>query len=519
MYDTTPRVSDQPRWDSAALSRVVDDLAGVNGTVVLEGIAGPDPADGLPSGDAADRELLAQLRELERVKAAAAAAQARVTVAFASAQRARAQRMQERARGTVRFDDWRAARGAPAPGVGEQVALARRLSPWQGRRALSLASRLASDLPCTLLALQTGAISEWRAVLIARATSHLSSTDQQAVDAEFAADLDALGQLGDRELERRVSAAAYRHDPQGAVDRARTAEAERRVTFGPAPDTMCRLSAMLPVAQGVAVFAALNGAAATSTVAGDPRSRGQVMADTLVERVTGQAHADQVPVEVQVVLSAAALQGTGVGADDPAQVPGYGSVPAGWARDLIRGRAGDANPVPGARVWLRRLFASPDASTLVAMESTRRLFDAGLRQFLIARDGSCRTPWCDARVRHVDHVQEHTSGGPTSAANGQGLCERCNYTKSLPGWKVEVVDDGRAGPHTVCWSTPTGLAYRSTAPPLLPGATQMTMATGDPEPRSGGRWCWDAVVEPAPVARPAPGLSVIEATLARLLAA
>ena len=132
-------------------------------------------------------------------------------------------------------------------------------------------------------------------------------------------------------------------------------------------------------------------------------------------------------------------------------------------------------------MWLRRLYATPDARTLVAMESGRRLFDAGLRRFLLARDGTCRTPWCDAPIRHLDHVTDHAAGGATSERNGQGLCEQCNHTKQLAGWQVETVDpsDGqRAGPHSVRWITPAGLAYESQAPPLLPG-TRTTVITAD----------------------------------------
>jgi len=71
---------------------------------------------------------------------------------------------------------------------------------------------------------------------------------------------------------------------------------ERRVSLRPAPDAMTRLTALLPVAQGVAGYAALSRHADTNIATGDARGRGQVMADTLVERVTGQSTAEQVPV-------------------------------------------------------------------------------------------------------------------------------------------------------------------------------------------------------------------------------
>jgi hypothetical protein len=60
-----------------------------------------------------------------------------------------------------------------------------------------------------------------------------------------------------------------------------------------------------------------------------------------------------------------------------------------------------------------------------------------------------------------------TDGGPTSATNGLGACERCNYTKEAPGWSVATGDEN--GVHTAEFVTPMGARCRSTAPPL-PGA-------------------------------------------------
>ncbi|MFB0836357.1 HNH endonuclease, partial [Arthrobacter halodurans] len=85
-----------------------------------------------------------------------------------------------------------------------------------------------------------------------------------------------------------------------------------------------------------------------------------------------------------------------------------------------------------ARVWLRRLYTSPTTGQLIAMDSRARIFPEGIRRLLAARDRTCRTPWCDAPLRHHDHVVPARSGGPTSAANGEGLCEACNYAKEAP---------------------------------------------------------------------------------------
>ncbi|WP_256792513.1 HNH endonuclease [Terrabacter sp. Ter38] len=117
------------------------------------------------------------------------------------------------------------------------------------------------------------------------------------------------------------------------------------------------------------------------------------------------------------------------------------------------------------------------------MDSTRRTFEAGLRRYLLTRDtDTCRTPWCDAAARHLDHVRDHANGGPTTDANGQSLCVRCNHTKQLPGFTAATVATRQPGaPHTVRTTTPTGHTYMSQAPPLLPGQLPLDMA--------GTSWC------------------------------
>ena len=96
---------------------------------------------------------------------------------------------------------------------------------------------------------------------------------------------------------------------------------------------MTRLSGLLPLVQGVATFAALHRDADTRIAAGDSRSRGQIMADTLVERVTGQTTAEAVPIEVNLILPATTLfaRPGEPGRDEPAVIPGHGPVPAAWA--------------------------------------------------------------------------------------------------------------------------------------------------------------------------------------------
>jgi hypothetical protein len=311
-------------------------------------------------------------------------------------------------------------------------------------------------MPNTLTALEQGAISEWRAGLLAQETIFLSREHRQEVDTQLCADPAGLAGWGDRRLTAEIRKIAYRLDPAGFTKRRAKAESERRVTSRPAPDVMARVTALLPVAQGVAVYAALRTAADAAIAAGDGRTRGQLMADTLVQRVTGQATPTGVPVEIHLVMSDHTL----LDADDeageqPAHLAGYGPIPAGLARRLA------VSAAETEAAWLRRLYAAPDNGRLVGMDSTRRVFPAGLARFIEIRDQFCSTPWCDAPIRNIDHALPHHADGATSADNGNGTCAQCNYTRQAPGWQVRPEPGPR---HSLRITTPTGHGYRSTAP-------------------------------------------------------
>jgi hypothetical protein len=346
-------------------------------------------------------------------------------------------------------------------GIGTEVALARRESPHRGGIHLGLAVVLAEELPHTLAAMRAGWCTEWRATQIAQGTACLSLVDRLRIDAELMSEESTTAGWGERRFRAEVDRLAYVADPAAAVARHEKAVSERHTSIRPVADGMVRLSALLPLAKGVSVHATLSRCADSARAAGDERTRGQVMADTLVERVLGDA--DVVPVTVQVTLSDAALLNLpGRDGDEPGWVgaPGTGAIPlpADLVRDLVR-RASEQGVAELKRLYLDR------SGRLVAMESTARTFPAGLAAFLEARDRTCRTPWCDAPVRHHDHVRPHAEGGPTSAENGQGLCEGCNYAKQAPGWSSRPLP---GDPTVIETITPSGYRHLSRAPGLPP---------------------------------------------------
>jgi hypothetical protein len=451
MFETTTATLPRPTAPGVLLA--AGTVAGWR-TALSEALRAPDGRD--------DADRIDLIRALEELTCTATAAQAAVSPELDKSERAT-----------------QAAQGLPAAqqgrGVAAQVALARRESHHRGQRHLALATIVAAELPHTWTAWCDGRITEWKATLIARETACLSREDRAAVDAFVAADGTRLEQMGQRELTSTCQQEAYRLDPESYVARRRRAEADRGVSLRPAPDAMTWLTALLPVKDGVGVYAALSRTADTTRAGDDQRTRGQVMADTLVGSVLGAAArrdedvtrweqpasaSDTAPtgagVALGLVMSDAALFGT---SDDPAHVDGYGPIPAELAREIVASAVGSEEAV-----WLRRLYTSPTSGQLVAMDSQTRLFRGSLARFIRLRDRICRTPWCDAPVRHADHAESVDEQRPTSGDNGQGLCEACNYDKQPPGWRARPSssEDG----HEIDTTTPTGHTYRSRAPAI-----------------------------------------------------
>lgn len=312
-------------------------------------------------------------------------------------------------------------------------------------------------MPETRAAFRAGAITEFKAMIITRLTECLAPELRDKVDLAIAGDPEWLVSLGERELEAEVNKLAYRFDPQSFVERSAQAAKDRRVTSRPAPDTMMRLTALLTVVQGVAAYGVLYRWAVARQTAGDARSLNQLMADRLVELVTGQAVADQVPIAVDMMIADTTMLGLD---DEPALIPGYGPVPAAIAIGLF------AIAQEQGLSTLRRLYTHPTNGRLVAMESVSRKFPGALAALIRLRDQRCRTRWCNAPIRAADHARSVAEGGVTSYVNGQGLCEACNIAKEAPGWAARP-RPGPAGlqdPHTVETTTPTGHVYTSVAP-------------------------------------------------------
>ncbi len=288
----------------------------------------------------------------------------------------------------------------------------------------------------------------------------------------------------------RLAAAARRLvlllDRQAAERRAARARADRHVALAPTNDSRdgtASLVALLPVELAAACWHALDHHARARRADGDERSIGQLMADTLVERVTGvAAPVGPLPPAAQIglLLKATTLVGKD---DDPGHLRGVGPIPAGVARGLCSAVGStlrrvivdddghvltiDRSSRPASdRTPFDRWLHQPADPSVPAAETRDRFFTGPVRALVGWRDGSCRMPVCDSRATDVDHIRPHAAGGRTGAHNGQALSVRCHHLRDLPGWRVE--GDG----FRVVWSTPTGHQYESRPPPALGWASE-----------------------------------------------
>jgi hypothetical protein len=183
---------------------------------------------------------------------------------------------------------------------------------------------------------------------------------------------------------------------------------------------------------------------------GDERGIDALMCETLVARVTGTARAADRRTEIALVMTDATLLGLD---DKPAHLIGAGPVTAQLAREIASGES----------VSLRRLFTDPVDATATQLETKRRFVDGPLRRLVKLVDQTCRGPQCARPIRDVDHAIDWATSRQTSFDATQGLSEGCHVSRDHPGMRLGVDTANRM----TVWHTPSGLAFRSMAPPAL----------------------------------------------------
>jgi hypothetical protein len=286
---------------------------------------------------------------------------------------------------------------------------------------------------------------------------------------------------------------------QAGLEAAERDARDRRVWVSPAgADGLATLVARIPEPDALAVRAVLAALAADPTGVGDERTVQQRRADLVTAMVTGvparHGHAGDadllvrglgaVGVHVDVTIPADTLRG----GPAPAEVPGYGPVPAWAARDLATAatscRALVYHPDTGHLLGLSDLLGDLLGDRLPVRwlpglpAATGYTHPPTMARLVRARDVTCRAPGCTRRASacDCDHVEPYPDG-PTAAANTCCLCRRHHRLKThAPDWHVHLDDTGR-----LTWTTPTGAAL-ATDPYDYSAGLVSSGAGSDPPP-------------------------------------
>ena len=175
----------------------------------------------------------------------------------------------------------------------------------------------------------------------------------------------------------------------------------------------------------------------------DPMDAHRADAMTAIAALFLATNEDQVmnhgrPITVNLTIDLPTLLGL---SENPGQLSGYGAIPAAVAREL----AADGK-------W-RKFITDPTTGNLLDFGRESYLPPQALRDFLLARDKTCRFPGCrrSGVKGEIDHAIPWEEGGETSRSNLGLLCKRHHQLKTHGGWKLESFEDGSCE-----WTSPIG---------------------------------------------------------------
>lgn len=339
----------------------------------------------------------------------------------------------------------------------EDVSTALRLAPATAQSRIDIARTLVNNLPNTCSALATGEISAAHATVIARETavairngapdSVIFDVEQRAISF---AELHTPGQLI-----ARIRTDIAKSIPEEFEEITARAAELRRVSCYNEADGMSTVVAILPAADAQIVMNSIEAFILRqeqlqhSQNDGNPkRTVDQKRADALsaicsnfLSEISETVTPQRRPLTVNVTVDLPTLLGL---TENPGQLAGYGPIPAAVAREL----ASDAK-------W-KRFITEPQTGNLLDFGRESYEPPQHLKDFLIARDRTCRFPGCrrSALLSDLDHAQSWESGGSTSPDNIGALCRRHHRLKTHDGWRIQSFSDG-----SCTWTSPLGKEF------------------------------------------------------------
>jgi hypothetical protein len=345
----------------------------------------------------------------------------------------------------------------------EDVATALRLSANTTQSRIDVARVLTNHLPATCQALASGDISPSHATLIARETSEAIKRGIPTEDlihienkALAHAEFHTPAQVG-----RKIRTLIAQFATESFEETVAIARDTRNVRMYPESDGMATVLALLPAEDAQTVMLAIDSliekeaTRSNSDAFVDTRSKSDALVDArsmdmkradaltvicgdLLARISEDHQPHRRPVTINITMDLPTALGL---AENPAQLAGYGPIPASIARTL----SADGK-------W-RRFITDPVTGNLLDYGRETYVPPQPLVDFLTARDRICRFPGCSqpARVTDIDHAIPWEEGGHTSPENLGLLCRRHHRMKTHNGWQLSSNDDG-----SCTWTSPHG---------------------------------------------------------------
>ncbi|MDY0912738.1 HNH endonuclease signature motif containing protein [Rathayibacter festucae] len=342
-----------------------------------------------------------------------------------------------------------------------ELAVAFGVSERDVSRRLETAQLLMEHLPLTRALLRDARILWEVGEAICKTAGSLPDASRAALD-EYAAEAAPSMTLTQLRRALRRWREELHEDP--LAQRHARAREDRAVWVTPDIDGMATLCLYGPAPAVTGAHDRLRRIARTLRDDGDPRTLQQLSADAAVDLLCDGDIAGTTPdaehrpdptfvpgVRAEVRLTLAAS--TAVGLDDaPADLDGYGPVPADIARELIRTAAS-----------FTRVLTDSDTGAVVSVGRTWRVPPPQMRLHLQLRDQTCRFPGCTrpASTSEADHTLEWRNGGETSLENLVSLCTSHHHLRHGDQWTYAKSDHG-----AIVWTTPTGRRIGNRPPPL-----------------------------------------------------
>lgn len=357
----------------------------------------------------------------------------------------------------------------------EEIAAALRISPNTAQYRIDTAQLLVNHLPETARALADGSISTAHANAIARESASLIyGGADRAVIAKIEAKAVASAEFSTpNQIAVAIRKAVAQVAPRELEERFASAREERKVICYPERDGMATISALLTAPDARLVMRSLELRIAEKK--DGSKSADQRRADAFVDIINGSAARSGADVGVaagaekigagggpQVIPAASSARAkpreksamtinvivdlpTLLGlAENPAELSGYGPIPASLARELA-----------ASHQW-RRFITDPVSGELLEVGRDKYQPPDALVDFITARDRTCRFPGCRraAELSDIDHAIPWDEGGKTSPENLGALCRRHHRLKTHGGWKILSNPDG-----SCTWTSPYGKDY------------------------------------------------------------